>query len=300
MDKNGKYRLEVRKKSVARILADLCHSSSLSKILGRNRAWAIVGGAVRDSLLAEDPHTPPFFNLWPDVDVAVSGYDFEANAELSTIEEVRVSVKRNSFGGWKVSTADAGELDVWRVDLDYVNHGAMDRWLAYLDCVDFTINAVAFSWPECTVAVHPRWHDSVERRMVSRLSPTSTMKHLQGIRGVALAVKMEMTTGLKFSLADNVKEDLEWLVNNNNLDLMRQSLEYLHRKVSAGRWPRLTVQRLLHEAVDMAYAHAFAQLVEEMFRENVAAYATARSRTCCSRPRAHRQLRLFPRPTAER
>ncbi|MBN2314601.1 MAG: hypothetical protein JXM79_11775 [Sedimentisphaerales bacterium] len=287
--------LESKKASAEHILGEICHDTALSELLGKDSMWAIVGGAVRDSLLATDPHTKPFFNPWPDVDVAVPRTDFDADKRLSQIEETQVSVKPNSFGGWKVSIEDVGELDVWKAKLGQAHKSALERWLKYLDHVDFAINAVAFLWPERTIAIHPRWQDSVEKCAIVRLSHNVMMEHLQPIRAIALAVKLKQTTNIDFRLGKEVLESLERLLTHKNEVVMRESLKYLYLKVSSGRWPRLVLDRFLEEVEKVSRELRFFQLVKEILEEDLISYAKSMSRGFAKNQYSYQQRRLFPR-----
>ncbi len=273
--KNILDNLEQRKKQARFILADICQNSTLPDILGRHCAWAIVGGSVRDCLLARDPYTRTFFSSWPDVDVAIAGDKFDINERLSNIEDMEFSAKHNTFGGWKVINEDMGELDIWRVKLDKNSSDSLDKWLMYLDNVDFAINAVAFLWPECQVVIHHRWCESLRKQRVAKLSPYSIKRHLQPIRGIALAVKLKETTNLQFKLGRDVADDLIWVTTNKDENIICESLKYLQDKVSSGRWPFLVLQRFLLESANIDHGDTFYELVGDILAEDLKQYVNS-------------------------
>jgi len=286
---------ESRKKSVESLLTEVCHTSGLVDILGRNHAWAIVGGVVRDCLLVEDPRTRLFFNPWPDVDVAFAHPELDVDRLSSYVEPVRISIAQNSFGGWKISADGVGELDVWKVALNSAIADSSRRWLMYLQCVDFGINAVAFSWPECRIAIHPLWRSSCRQRRILRVCVDPVMRHLQPARAVALAVKLEKTTDWAFKLSDEVRDDLTWLIKDADCGLMREALVYLQRKISSGRWPRSVLERFLSEVASARSCPLFERLVTEIFGHNLEEYvSSAKSRHCSRRAPISGQRRLFP------
>jgi len=267
---------EVRKKYARSILLDICKNPAILGVLGPDQTWAVVGGAVRDCLITEHPCTKILFRPWPDVDVAVASDEFCVDEHLSEIQDMDFSIQHNSFGGWKVSSEDTGELDIWKVKLDRPASGLSERWLSYLDNVDFAINAVAFTWPECEIVVHPRWHDALRKQLVTRLSSRSVKKHFQAIRGVALAVKLQITTGLSFRLGKQIGRDLDWLVGTSHEQVMRESLRYLQHKVSSGRWSFLVLQRFLLESAKRNYTPSFRELIKDTFADDLRGYVKLR------------------------
>src|SRR5436309_8508272 len=102
--------IDVRRRVVGETFDHLLRTSPLLDILGRNKAWAIVGGAVRDLLLGFQPGQVDAYFLasgwdaslapWRDLDIAVSG-------PLADVPFVRTAIagggvpaySPNSFGG---------------------------------------------------------------------------------------------------------------------------------------------------------------------------------------------------------
>jgi hypothetical protein len=276
--KNILENIELRKKHVQLTLTDICRTLNLSDVLGRTSAWAIVGGVVRDCLLSRDPYTRILFSSWPDVDVAVAVDDFDIKKRLSNVEDMEFSVKLNKFGGWKVKNERIGELDIWKIKLSREHRGSLDDWLRYLDNVDFAINAVAFTWPECQVVIHHRWCESLKKQKINILSPHSTKKHLQPIRGIALAVKLEEVTKLKFKLGREVVSDLVRVLTTEDENIIYESLNYIQNKISSGRWPFLVLQRFLLESANRNHNDTFYELTLSILGEDLKQYVTSRKK----------------------
>src|SRR5262249_39636230 len=144
--------------------------------------WAIVGGAVRDTLLDPSP-VRQLLLAWPDIDVAVTARE-RLTPRMRRLDESGTRVVRNTFGGWKVFSSAVGVCDVWSWGRRDLKH-PRGFWQARLESVDFGLNAVAFVWPERRVIVHPRWREDLAGRVVEKLSQQSRLRELQVVRAVA-------------------------------------------------------------------------------------------------------------------
>jgi hypothetical protein len=174
-------------------------------------------------------------------------------------------VTQNRFGGLKVCGENVGELDLWPIILSNRGLTATDLWLEYLDKVDFGLNAVAFTWPQCKVLVHHRWKRDLSLRSVEPLAGQQSCRHLEPLRAVALAVKAGQSTGTFFSLHDSVRAQLRWLVRRPDHETVGSTFEYLKDKLTSGRWPHAVFTRFLQECLYLHPGEASRQAFEDFF-----------------------------------
>ncbi len=237
---DGTNELAGRKRATAALLGAWCDQLVVRAPEISAGTWAIVGGAVRDSLFDKESGQGQFWS-WPDLDFAVSDASFNGLVDLN---ERDYTVRRNTFGGLKVHDPQLGVLDIWRADLQLAGEDSTAAWTHYLDRVDFSVNAVAFVWPERVVLIHPEWVRDVQQLRVRKLKPTNLARELAPIRAIAVAAKMQHLTGATFRLGQESARDFRWLTHSAKGQHIGRALDYLCDKVRSGRWPQSVLERL--------------------------------------------------------
>lgn len=265
--------LPERKESVVEVLSHLVKELSLPQMLGEDASWAVVGGCLRDWIISgHRPHTVPMLVPWPDVDVAVGSTGFSLSERAKRLQRMRMDITRNSYGGWKAE-GHGVEIDVWR--LPRAHRGTLDlhAWDAYLETIDFTLNAVAFVWPQKEVVMHEDWETSLERRQVEKLSPCSPRPELLPIRAVALSTKLSQFTPCSFSLCSQLKEDLRVLASRTNHQRFMQAMHYLRRKIESNRWDSLVLDNFVMQLTQLDIDRDSMDLVKQALgiRANIGA-----------------------------
>ncbi len=241
--------LSIRKKRAKEKLNQSIYELQLPHLFGFETSWAIVGGAVRDSVLFPDvAHKEPKSFPWPDIDIAVAGDGFSQALNSSSPIHSRARVHFNTFGGWRV-LVDSTELDVWQLPQYRTAYLNISDWRAYLKTVDFSINAIAYVWPQRRIIIDRRWLTSLKHKRIRKMSDNSPRKELQPLRAIALAVKMESITGCKFQLEKLIWDDLKWLVTQTDEKTHARVIEYLRKKTRSGRWPGTVASAFLSEVI---------------------------------------------------
>ena len=273
------------KERVRSHLESLIKSSSLPGLLSASESWAIVGGAVRDTLLTEDIETQQIWTLWPDVDIAVEGRERVKHNLSLEIERRQLATSRNTFGGLRITGSELGRLDVWCMCLSAPGNSPGQAWLRYLDRLDFVQNAVAFVWPECELVIHNRWEAQLRRKEVASLGHAVGPAQLQPIRAMALAVKLGMITGKRFRLGSALQRALGELVRGDEESQALFVVGYLQDKLSNHRWPPEVLNRFLEECLAIVPSKSFIRVTHDtLLAGKSAAYDWASA--CFREPRA--------------
>lgn len=237
---------EGRQEAVCRQLQAVCNQAKLPDLFRQFDKWAIVGGAVRDLLLSDQPEQCRLRIDFPDIDVAVDrpvhGSHF---VNLGTDLFEGVSVHTNSFGGLKLESDLSGIVDVWSWE-SKKSKLAKSSLRRRLDRVDFGINAVAYLWPDNHLVIHPRWFDDLKNLVVEKLAIHSPKVQLQPIRACALAVKLAKLTHCRFDLGKSIREDMRRLVEGD-ADDVSVALNYLLDKIIQKRWCKDSADRFYRE-----------------------------------------------------
>jgi hypothetical protein len=232
-------------------LMGLCRNRKLSKFLKGMNHWAIVGGAVRDTLLVSNYQGSEYFSDWADLDIALTHFPSYNLIKRKYKSRSSISITQNHFGGLKVAIQDFGQLDLWHCK-GYRQIGeGRQFWLDQLELVDFGINAVAFTWPACQLIMHPRWKYDLEHHQIEKLAKDSPVKEFQPIRAIALAAKLEQKLNARIVIGSSAKYDLAWLLHEANSDVVDRSLAYLEDKIKTGRWPKHTIKRFMESCVEI-------------------------------------------------
>ncbi len=281
---------ESRRRYAEQTLCYLVEELQIGELLRPAVSWAIVGGAVRDALLVGRTqrgfsHVLP----WPDMDLAVADGAFSLPDRDCVRGHHHFRVQRNSYDGWK-ATAPSWELDIWSTPHDSGGTLGEQDWEKYLDGIDFALNAVAFIWPQKKVVVHSRWAHSLRTRSVYRVGSDTPRPHLRPIRATALAAKMSAVTGCRFSVGDDMRDELAWLFTEDSGEAGQEARSYLRHKTDTGRWPRAVLRQLLHELRAMEVEQNVLELVNHVFGVRVRALRA--EVTQGARPR-DRQLPLW-------
>jgi hypothetical protein len=243
-------------------LRDFCVTAGLPDLVGNRGHWAIVGGAVRDALLAHDV-SRVLWEPWNDLDIAIAYAACDRQSRRSGPGS-ETSLLRNSFGGWRIQDAKLGTLDLWLMTYSAVAD-TRTFWKNYLGTVDYSVNAVAFAWPECRLFLHPNWMEHLRSRTISRIGRTLPRPAVQPVRAIALAVRLELLSREPFSFADNVRQNLAWLAADASREHVTESLEYLDDRLKKRRWDYAVLDRLVDEVRKLRVSHTFAELLEERF-----------------------------------
>lgn len=257
--------LPSRVKLASDVLDKLCRTTQLSSLLSRNASWAIFGGVVRDLILAPEMPRPLLLPIWPDVDIALSRPTEALRHALTNVDDNTVQVKRNSYGGLKILERHFGVIDAWTWQCADEADDMFEFWQQQLESVDFGMNAVAFVWPECRILIHPRWRADLEERRVERLAPNSPRRELQPVRALALADKLSSRLKCRFSLGTDIREELQWLLSQEDEAVARECVDYLREKIDSGRW-RESLLKVLRKSLGKRQRRlAFGQLFASSF-----------------------------------
>ena len=238
--------LDDRVERVEKVFKRLCRTSPLTRLFGGSCGWAIMGGAIRDALLADRLAEDTVRMFLPDIDVAVAS-DLR-HLPLITDPKVRVdvTVESNNFGGIKAVVPDLGEVDVWAWgNGDSVG---MDDWKKRLDHIDLGLNAAAFVWPNGKLILHPQWRQDLAKGRVELLSEKTVRREWRPVRAIALAVKLERMLGEPVKLGEKLLSELEWLIFEEKNQHIPEALHYMHEKIREGRWPKEVARRLHRES----------------------------------------------------
>jgi len=258
--------LDERIGSTRQKFIDLSTSSLLTCIVGKDISWAILGGAVRDTLFSHNPSAYSLFHLWPDLDIAVASplSELPILKDPSSVSESR-RVAYNYFGGLKIFEKTLGYLDVWTCAQSEGNNLSISDWINMLEKIDFGLNAVAFIWPQKEVIIHPQLKEDLRSRRIEKLSKITLNKQVQGVRALALATKLERVLGIKMSLGDSIAFDLKWLLVEAGEKQVSEALDYLKVKVETGRWPAGTVELLLRKCQKIKSSQNFSAALKKTF-----------------------------------
>ncbi len=213
----------------------VCQRTQLPRLFNGFSKWAIVGGAVRDVLLARNlnPAATPLDVA--DLDIAVDrplSEQFFRDSKIRAKHELKIEY--NSFGGMKLQSSLCGVVDVWSWETtaaDNFREAIRNR----LDQVDFGINAVAYLWPDDIVIVHPRWLTDLRGLVVEKLAKHSPHPEFQSVRACAIAAKLSSRTDYQFRLGDAVRGDIRELLWPDS-QALEQALDYLTAKIEGKRW----------------------------------------------------------------
>ncbi len=218
------------------VLGQALAGERLHYLLNQCGRWAIVGGAVRDSLLLAEPG-----NVWRDLDIALLDDDAQLVRLRRSLLEADVAVTANSFGGLKVRTRQAGIVDIW-VWPATRGRGVED----VLGRVDFGVNAVAFSASDCQINMHERWLRDVESLEVERLwLSADRWRATHVFRAVALAQRLSQALETDVRLGQLMEAEITWVARTAEFDVLATAISYAGRKVAEGRWSETAIQRLL-------------------------------------------------------
>jgi hypothetical protein len=234
--------LQDRRHAAERLFTHICRQTPLVRWFGEAH-WGIVGGAVRDVMLASERANQDDDWSWPDLDIAVLGPVDELPIAVDPRLREHVSLSRNSFGGWKIEDEQLGEVDVWSWPSDGVG------WEAVLQRVDFGLNALAFTWPARQIVLHPRWAEDVSRGWVEKVHPSPPRPELQAVRASALAEKLTRLLDMPIAFGPGVQQEVDWLVHGADEQTKIEAMRYFAHKLQSGRW-RKDALRFFHRACD--------------------------------------------------
>lgn len=235
--------LKVRTDYARELFSSLLSRTPLAAIIGKNRHWAIVGGAVRDTLISIYGHNLLPLIPWSDIDIAVIQHTSKVQLECN--ESKDLIINWNHFGGLKLIHRELGEIDVWAWD-NIAKNNIFDFWVQKLESVDFGLNAVAFIWPECRIIKHPQWEKDLQKVTVDKLYANSPRRELQPLRALALMEKLSdiLDSRVKIRLGQKIRDDLKWLIESSNFEQVHETLIYLKRKLETRRWKYSIVSKL--------------------------------------------------------
>lgn len=255
---------------------NLSENSLLTRILGGNISWAIIGGAVRDTLFTNCLGGYSLFNTWRDLDIGVASSLSElpiVKYPSSISESARVDY--NYFGGLKIYERTLGYLDVWTCTQCERNNLEIGDWMHLLETIDFGLNGIAFLWPQKEIIIHPQLNDDLRNRRIEKLSKIVANRQIQAIRALALVTKCEQIFGITMGLGDGIKSDIKWLLVEAEEKEVLEALNYLRGKVESGRWPARTLDVLFKTCKRMKSSQKFSLLLERFLLLKVSLRSSA-------------------------
>lgn len=208
----------------------------LAAVVWPDVQWAIVGGAVRDVLLASEQAGADEDWSWPDLDIAVLGPVDDLPVVSDSRVQRSVKLAKNSFGGWKMEDEQLGEVDVW----SWPSEGR--SWEEELNRVDFGLNAIAFTWPSRQVVMHARWSKDLALAQIEKVHPAPSRPELQAVRASALAEKLTRLLGMPVAFSPGVQAEVDWLLQEADEGTLQDALAYFAQKVKSGRWQREAIR----------------------------------------------------------
>jgi hypothetical protein len=176
------------------------------------------------------------FGTWNDLDIAVATRVSQLPAAREAHLRKIFRVKRNTYGGLKMSVPGAGEVDVWHWRLMADLSGAA-RWKHLLARVDFSINAVSYVPSLNAVVAHPAWRPAAKERVVELLYGRAAFPELRVVRGLALCCSLTERTGFQWGSGSRLQGAIEWLFSRASSIRRLRAKRYMVAKVSEGRWP---------------------------------------------------------------
>jgi hypothetical protein len=253
--------------------------SQIHDILGRPNQWAIVGGVIRDAMIAPEGELLDAFRSFPDIDVAVSLRD-DGDLLKRGLVPVKLSLERsgidyhvNSFGGLKIATPEMGFVDVWGWRASSRERDAPRLWMRLLNTVDFGLNAVAYCWPEREIIFHEQWKQDYDSLRIERLMEYQGKRELFVIRAFALAAKMKVALMGRVRFGMRVKRDIAWLLEQAEDDNIVSAMEYLKQKLASQRW-HIGVLNLLLRHVGSHQGAENSTILMELLRGMMAMFAS--------------------------
>lgn len=230
------HNLETKFAATRRVFQNFVAHTHLNKVLGAFSDWAVVGGAVRDVLLADKAGCSDAEHLWQDLDIAVAHKSKKSLLDAFMHVSTHWRVQSNSFGGVKANHPTIGSIDLW-VTGKFAPRNNRQRyryWEHYLDGVDFGVNAVAFAWPISNVIVHRRWLEDSQSNCVEVLSDHSPRRELQPLRAIALGAALTCRFSRQALLGEGVWGQIDDLLDTP--EEIPQAVDYLRDKIASGRW----------------------------------------------------------------
>lgn len=238
--------LDNRLKEIQKIFYKLSTDTALNGILNESPCWAIIGGALRDTLLFGDitSDLKKLANNWIDLDICISVDISKLYSFKKYCNRKEIPLKKNTFGGTKIISDDLGNIDFWTWVGPGVSRCSLQDWHYRLDLVDFGINGIAFVYPQKQIIVKERLIEDLNNRVIEKLSFKSPKPHLQPVRAIAIMCRLQTELGEKFNLGESIQKDLEYLVREATEDEVNESLDYLKQKIFVKRWPISTWKEL--------------------------------------------------------
>ncbi len=246
MNIRGSVFKETRQQAAIK-LAFACDALGIPALFG-DEPWAVIGGAVRDSLLMPDEGGEPG---WPDVDIAFCGSPEGLMERLKADRSVR-SVGRNSYGGISAVLMNGYALDIWcPPEIVFFESGA-PAWKAVLDQIDFGLNAAAYVHSTRSIIVHDQWLADVGLAQIECLAPPRPERGRQAVRSVALHTKLRPCFDGALAFGPRATEEVRVLSRPEGAVFLEEARTYLAHKLKIARWPeavRGAFERCLEGAI---------------------------------------------------
>jgi hypothetical protein len=221
-------------KYAEKVLSERISNYKILSDISRIKPCAIIGGAVRDVLVAILTKGEISESPWRDLDIAI------VESEYSNIfEKVKlfdVDIKQNTFGGLNICLGNADNLDMWTIKSDPSELYDNDYWEKYLENVDFGINAIAFILPEKRIVIREEWIDDFYKGLVEDHFFKAVKPELQSIRAIAIASRLKKISNIDFKLGQNCLKSLDWLAGQANNEEIISVFKYIRTKVLIKKW----------------------------------------------------------------
>ncbi len=235
-----------RIEQVQELFRDFCESTCIKDLLKGVPCWAIVGGAVRDNLIAREiaQNVETLSSIWADLDICIPVAISEVSGIRYLSRSQRFDIRQNTFGGTKIIDKELGCIDLWTWEEPGTHSCTVQDWRIRISKVDFGINSVAFLFPQLEIISDKRLYLDLNCREVERLSPRFLKRHLQPLRALAIVDKLNKNFEEQFELGVLIQSELIWLMHEADETILNASFAYLKAKLTTGRWSRNLIHHL--------------------------------------------------------
>jgi len=202
----------------------------LTSLFSEGCQAAVVGGAIRDLVIAGSFTIASPITAFRDLDIAVfSQGDFDHICSM-------VPSSVNRYGGAKLRGSEQLRIDLWAWDLPRCNGEEGYDWESWLERIDFAINAAVFLWPSKRIVTHSAWESCIAKLQVDRLTSHPIKRHRDVFRAVGLQCRWGARS-ISPAARNGLVEEIFWLLRTcDNADQI-DAFKYFRESVNRGRYP---------------------------------------------------------------